>query len=400
MPMSSGVDIREEMKKTAQEAAEMDEPFVPGVNRTDIDDVNEFGDFEYYAWERYYTQNKGKSTIVQLYNSVSKLEEFIEQSDRVDCSPEDVNETDAKRFLRWITTDISKHTANQYINILDNMAGYYLSKGYYPGNPFDGLTDHINTSNSRIKSRGYQDNERITVEDSRLRRAIRSTHGSQKIVWLAMLVKTGIRVSEACNLDWEDITIDHDLTNDLLPDPRFELSDYSDMIYIDSSKNELEYNNNTAGNKRKVDTRIPIDSELKRLLLWHALVRERRFDGENPVFMVNNQGENTSNRLASDTVRQRTRKLAEEYGWHETGRSEMENLTPHWFRAKFGSYMERRLEDANESDKCDFSANPRDVVKGLRGDVSDDVAEGYHLREDDHFEYIRPRQFKIGLEGI
>jgi integrase len=332
---------------------------------------------------------------------VSKLEEFIEQSDRVNCSPEDVGRSEAKRFKRWVTDDIKKKTASIYISQIDKMARFYTSHDYYQGNPFEGLTETIDTKNSKNRSKSYQDNERITVEDSSLREAIRSTHGTQKIVLLALLVKTGVRVSEACNLNWEDITIDHDLADDLLPEPRFELSDYSDVIYIDCTKTRETYDRNTEGNKRKVDSRIPIDAELKRLLLWHTITRERRFDDQNPVFMVNDgPGNKSSDRLAAYTAWKRVKELAKEYGWYETGRSEMQNITPHWFRAKFGSYMEKRLEAAKQSEKSDFSAKPRDVIKGLRGDVPDDVAEGYRLREDDHFKYIRPRQFKIGLEGV
>jgi len=401
MPMSSEVDVEAEMHEKAQEAVEMNEPFVPSIGHTDIDDTNKFSDFEYYAWEEYYTQHKGRASIRQFYNAVSKLEEFIEQSDRVNCSPEDIGKREAKRFARWITTNVDNRTASVYINQLDNMAQFYVSDGYYPGNPFDGLTATIDTEINKNRSRSYQDNERITVEDSRLREAIRSTHGTQKIVLLALLVKTGIRISEACNLDWEDITIEHDLADDLLPEPRFELSDYSDVIYIDSTKTEETYDSDTEGNKRKVDSRIPIDAELKRLLLWHGMTRERRFDDQNPVFMIHNQPNNKSSaRLSTSTAWKRVVQLAKEYGWHETGRSELRNVTPHWFRAKFGSYMETRLEAANKSPESDFSAKPRDVIKGIRGDVSDDVAEGYRLREDDHIKHIRPRQFKIGLEGV
>jgi len=118
-----------------------------------------------------------------------------------------------------------------------------------------------------------------------------------------MLVKTGVRISEACNLDWEEVNINHPVADDLLPEPRFELSDHPDSIYIACDKTEETYDTDSSGNKRKVDTRIPIDDELKRLLLWYALVRERRFDGENPVFMSNNSPKNkSSERLGKRTA--------------------------------------------------------------------------------------------------
>jgi len=401
MPMNSEVDIESEMQEVAKEAVDLDGPFVPGIQRTNIEDVSEFGDFEYYAWERYYNQSKSPSTINTFFNSVSSLGRFLHQSDKINCDPEDIGKKGTKRFKRWLTGEVENDTASEYISALDNMAQFYLSDGYYPGNPFNGLSDTIETSSTRSKSSSFQTNERIVVDDSRLREAIRSTHGAQTIVLLALLVKTGVRVSEACNLDWEDVNIDHPLADDLLPEPRFELSDNPDTIYIDCDKTEETYDTSSGGNKRKVDTRIPIDNELKRLLLWHALVRERRFDDENPVFITNDNPDNkSSDRLGAATAWSRVTKVAKEYGWHESGRSELKNVTPHWFRAKFTSYMSTELEAAAKSPESDFDADPKDVVKGLRGDVGDDVIERYRLRERDLQDVIRARQFKIGLEGL
>lgn len=398
MPMQNDEDVEAEMREVAQDAADIDGPFVPGVLRTDIADAEEFGDFAFYAWERYYSQDKSSSTIKSFFNSVSKLEEFLEQSNRVNCSATDVGTRGAKRFKQWLTNEVTKETAANYINKLDNMAQFYMSKGYYPGNPFNNLADGIDTSNSRNASSSFQDNERIIVDDIRLREAIQMAHGSQLIVLLAVLVKTGIRVSETCNLDWEDINLEHSLADDLLPNPRTELSDMPDHIYIDPAKDEDTYRSNTSGNKRKVGTEIPIDGELKRLLLWHALSRERRFEDENPVFTVNDNPDNKpSERLGTATAWKRVTEWADEYDdeWHDSDRGEKKNVTPHWFRAKFSSYMTRRLEAID-----DFDGEPKDIVKGQRGDVGQDVIEDYRLRPDHYSSIIRSQQFKIGLEGI
>jgi Phage integrase family. len=301
--MNREVDIESEIQEVAEEAVDLDGPFVPGIKRTDIEDVSEFGDFEYYAWERYYNHGKSQSTISSFFNAVSSLEKFLQKSNKIDCDPVNIGKRGAKEFKRWLIGEVENDTAKSYVSNLDNMAQFYLSDSYYPGNPFNGLQDSIETNSTRSKSSSFQTNERISVDDSRLREAIRSTHGSQKIVLLAMLVKTGVRISEACNLDWEEVNINHPVADDLLPEPRFELSDHPDSIYIACDKTEETYDTDSSGNKRKVDTRIPIDDELKRLLLWYALVRERRFDGENPVFMSNNSPKNkSSERLGKRTA--------------------------------------------------------------------------------------------------
>lgn len=398
MPMTSDTDVEAEIQERAQEEANTDGPFVPNISRTNITAVEEFGDFENHAWELYNVKGKTVTTVGGFLSAVSKLEEFVEQSNGVNCSADNMGKKEAKRFKSWLTDEVKEDTASAYINRLDNMAQSYLSDGYYLGNPFEGLTEGINTSDSRDESSSFQDNERITVDDSRLREAIRSTHGSQLIVILALLVKTGIRVSEACNLDWEDVNLDHSFADDLLPTPRTELSDMPDHIYIDPAKTEDTNDAYTKGNKRKVGTEIPIDDELKRLLLWLALVRERRFDGQNPVFMVNDRPiDKSTNRLGTSTTGDRVTQWADEYDddWWESGRGEKKNITPHWFRAKFSSYMTRRLQ-ATE----DFDADAKDIVKGQRGDVGQDVLEDYRLRPDHYSSIIRSQQFKIGLEGL
>lgn len=399
MPMSSDTDIEEKMIEAAQDAVASEGPFVPGISRTDITDTDDFGDFEYYAWERYYKKNKSASSVRGFFNAVANLERFVCKSDKIDCSVDNISDREAEMFTRWLTDEVKASTASEYINELDNMCQFYRSDGYYPGNPFKDLADTIDTDSQDRSSQSYQSNKRITVDDSRLREAIRSTHGSNKIVLLAILIKTGVRISEAVNLDWRDVNIDHDLLNDLIPEPRFELSDHPDTIYIDASKTE-ETNqiNGIRGNKRKVDTYIPIDSELKRLLIWHALTRERRFDDDDPVFMTGDFGGPA--RLGKHTAWDRIQRWAQEYGWWESDRNEKRNITPHWFRAKFSSYMSRRLEAAAKSPESDFDAEPEDIVKGLRGDVGEDVIETYRLREQDYDEYVRSRQFKIGLEGM
>jgi integrase len=396
MPMSSDTDIEEKMMEAAQDAVASEGPFIPGISRTDITDTDDFGDFEYYGWERYYNQNLAASSVREFFNAVASLERFVYKSNKVDCSADNISDREAEMFKRWLTDEVEADTAKSYINELDNMCQLYRSDGYYPGNPFQNLADTIDTDSGSGSSQSYQSNERITVDDSRLREAIRSTHGSNKIVLLAILIKTGIRISEALNLDWEDINIENNLSDDLTPESRFELSDYPDTIYIDADKTE-ETNqiNSINGNKRKVDTYIPIDSELKRLLIWHALTSERRFDDDNPVFMSG-----SSVRLGKRTAWVRIKRWAKEYGWWESGRSEKRNITPHWFRAKFSTYMSRRLEAAAKSPESDFDADPEDIVKGLRGDKGEDVIETYRLREEDYDEYIRSRQFKIGLEGM
>lgn len=376
------------MEKRAKEAAKDDTPFVDlgngGVWK--VETVEDYGDFEFYAEELRSKKGLSRSPISELRDSKSKLGDFTN-------SPTEIGKKEAIRFKKEIEEELAPQTAKQYIGALDRMAQFYVAHDYYEGNPFHGLSETIDASEDRNTS--FQSSDRITVPNEELRAAVQEAHGSVLIVCIAIVLKSGIRVSEAVNLNWEDVHIDSKLAEEILPEPRIELDNKPDTIYIDPDVTEDMYDVESNGNKRKVGTHIPIDSELKKLLLWYRTVQPLNFGDHNPVLRNNSGSENPGGRMPATTFGHLITNWAREHGWHKSRRDEKENITPHWFRATFTTYMLQRLRAIDDDE---FNENPKDLTKGLRGDVGQDVIEDYIMRYDLYSSYIRPRQFKIGIK--
>jgi integrase len=182
---------------------------------------------------------------------------------------------------------------------------------------------------------------------------------------IGTLLKTGVRVGECCNLDLRDLHIeDSEVRSAYSITHRGALEGRPDSIYVSSAPARGEtYNGErrTASNKRKRDTVVPIDSELKRLLKeWLAIRPDTAPPGE-PLFCSTSEW---GRRLTPSMVRSRVTDRADEYGWYRRGGGAEENVTPHYFRHFFTTHLRDRTGD-------------RGIVKYLRGDVATDVIDTY-----------------------
>ena len=179
------------------------------------------------------------------------------------------------------------------------------------------------------------------------------------------LLKTGIRVGECCNLDLRDIHIDDDEVVAAFPTtPRGRLEGHPDSLYVSSDpKRGAVYNDEerTASNKRKRDTVLPVDSELKRLLKAWLAIRPDVDSPAEPLFCSTTEW---GRRLTPSMIRETVRTHASERGWHREGGGAEENVTPHYFRHFFTTHLRDRTGD-------------RGIVKYLRGDVATDVIDTY-----------------------
>ncbi|MFU8868287.1 tyrosine-type recombinase/integrase [Natronococcus sp.] len=118
----------------------------------------------------------------------------------------------------------------------------------------------------------------------------------------------------------------------------------------------------TASNKRKRETVIPVDDELRRALLEWLAIRPDPVSPADPLFL--DTRDSWGERLEPADVQYVVEKHARERGWHRTGGGATENVTPHYFRHFFTTHLRDRTGD-------------RGIVKYLRGDVADDVIDTY-----------------------
>lgn len=176
--------------------------------------------------------------------------------------------------------------------------------------------------------------------------------------------KTGIRIGENLNTDLPFLHLDHDIFYKTLDRHDIsihkEIADKPDTLYISSGPTvgeQFRGEERRSGNKRKRDTFIPIDSELKKALLdWLAVRPETEYP--HPLW-VGPTGDPT--RMTDIYIQRKlTNYWAEETGLVTDGSTK--KFTPHWFRHFFTTNMQpgRGYHDDGIAPT---------LVKYIRGDV-------------------------------
>jgi len=150
-----------------------------------------------------------------------------------------------------------------------------------------------------------------------------------------------MRVGECCNLDLRDVRLEDREVAEPFGTARGTLEGRPDSIYVPSEPSRgTVYNGEKrrASNKRKRDTVIPVDPELKRTLkAWLAI----RPDTESPALFCSTS--QWGRRTTPSMVRGIVADHASERGW--TGGDAEENVTPHYFRHFFTTHLRDRTGD-------------------------------------------------------
>jgi integrase len=214
------------------------------------------------------------------------------------------------------------------------------------------------------------DRHRREISVDEMREFIRNTTTIQTLAVVLMFAKTGMRLGELTNLDLRDLYIDHDGARRVLPKPRPELTGKPDSIFVDSNISKGDIVNGVKrreSNKRKRDTIIPIDDELKRGVLYWISARPPSPTVASPLFSHEKgygSGSAIGLRATQDSISQVLRRRTKQYGWYEKGGRVQNNVTPHYFRHFFTTHMRNRVGD-------------RGVVKYIRGDTGNDIVDLY-----------------------
>lgn len=318
---------------------------------------------EYYLQHR---ENSGKSvrTIEQDRLSLSHLVEYLESQD---LDPSEATYKECNGFISWLQEsegkNVSGTSARHYAGSVNGFYQFYSARGVFETNPMAVALDE-----NPIKSDTERHRREISIEE--MREFIRSITEIQLLAMILVFTKTGIRLGELINLDLRDLYIDHEGARRVLPEPRPELAGKPDSMFIDSNVSQGDVVNGSRreySNKRKMDTVIPIDEELKRCLLYWIAARPSSPEGGHPLFSKRRTssatrtiGERASRGTVSNILRMRTK----EFGWYSSGGDVQNNVTPHYFRHFFTTHMRNRIGDTG-------------VVKYVRGDVGEDIIDLY-----------------------
>ncbi|MFB6110172.1 MAG: tyrosine-type recombinase/integrase [Halodesulfurarchaeum sp.] len=261
--------------------------------------------------------------------------------------------------LAWISTlrgDTAESTVASYASYLHRFYAYMNEVGVFTENPMTLVMEELD--------------EQITTDPNRRDISIEAMaefvhsvgHPLARGVIL-LLLKTGVRAGEACNLDLRDVH----LAGSPVPtgSVRPQLEGRPDSLFVSPDPTRGEKTNGetrSASNKRKRETVIPIDDELREALIeWLAVRPDPRSSAE-ALFL--STGRNWGKRLTGSDVHHLVTTRAAERGWYEPGAGAGENVTPHYFRHFFTTHLRDRTGD-------------RGIVKYLRGDVATDVIDTY-----------------------
>jgi len=273
-------------------------------------------------------------------------------------TPATADRRDCLAYIHDRRDDLADSSVATYATYLNRFYGYMTQVGEFDSNPMTLVMEELPESIDRDPTR-----RDITVPEMRSF-VLQITHPLDRAV-VVTLLKTGVRVGELCNLDLRDVGLaDVDVaaaysTIGSRPAAR------EGTIYVDDSIDRGDAVNGeqrTAANKRKRDTHIPLDDELRSVLRRWLAIRPEDTPPGDPLFVSTRAG--WGKRLTPDMVRSIVADQAEAIGWYEAGADAAENVTPHYFRHFFTTHLRDRIGD-------------RGIVKYLRGDVADDVIDTY-----------------------
>lgn len=331
-------------------------------------------DDRYDAYKIYYDylENAVADPQSKFGNAKKYFEDFLQKND---LTLGEIGRYEAAEFISYLKSSrIKEKTAVGYINNINDFFKFLNQAGVLEWNPIG-----LEYSPTRFDPEG--DPGRLHVPINELRDNIRDIHNPTDYTEFFLALKTGARTGERYNLDLRDINIDHPIST-YMPEPRPEIENKPDTLFIDSEIEKGEvYNGQVrkAANKRKAKTIMPIDSELKSVLVWYiGLIPESPSQIPcEPLFRhVGNGGSiSPGRRRGPETFASRLREFAEKKGWR-TDMDNMKGVDPSWARHWFTTQLRNRI--SQEDLKGEQTSQPvKSYLKGLRGDIGSDVIDTY-----------------------
>jgi integrase/recombinase XerC len=283
------------------------------------------------------------------------LTEFTGYLDGRDLTLSQANHRDCMAWIHQLRGDVGVSTVATYASYLHRFYSYMTEVGTFEENPMALVMEEIDESIAT-------DPQRRDISVAAMRSFVADiAHPLDRAV-VVMLLKTGMRAGELCNLDLRDL---HLSGTDTGVEHRPNLDGKADSVYVpaDPSQGE-EYNGEprTASNKRERATTMPVDAELAQVVREWLAVRPDPRSSARPLFV--STADEWGKRLTPDMVHHLVERHARRQGWYRTGGGPEENVTPHYFRHFFTTHLRDRTGD-------------RGVVKYLRGDVASDVIDTY-----------------------
>lgn len=306
--------------------------------------------------QRYH--GKSERTLTAYERVLRDFERYMIAREGDSYAIDAVHRETCMAWVHGLRDELKPSTIATYASYVNRFYRYMVDVGEFDGNPMNIVIEQMSES---IES----DPIRRDISLTQMRRFVRNiSHPLDRAIVMTFL-KTGMRVGELCNLDLRDVSLTGVALATELPAPRAGLDTRRDAFFVDNKPSRGDIVNGeerTASNKRQRATIIPIDAELRSVLRTWLAIRPDAISPADPLFVGTR--DDWGERLRPEHVRYRVRNHAKNMGWHRDGGDAADNVTPHYFRHFFTTYLRDRTGD-------------RGIVKYLRGDVADDVIETY-----------------------
>jgi integrase/recombinase XerC len=274
-------------------------------------------------------------------------------------APAEASQRECMAWVHSLRDAHSQSTVATYASYLHRFYAYMMQVEAFDANPMALVVEEMDETIEK-------DPQRREVSLAAMREFVgKIDHPLDRAV-IVLLLKTGMRVGELCNLDLRDLVLDGaDLDATYPLGTRGQLSGRAESLYIASDigfGDVINGEKRHAANKRRRATVVPVDAELRRVLYRWLAVRPNTVSAAEPLFLSTR--DDWGERLTPPMVRSLVTKYARSMGWYHSGGDAAENVTPHYFRHFFTTHLRDRTGD-------------RGIVKYLRGDVADDIIDTY-----------------------
>jgi integrase len=345
----------------------------PPSDNPDIDDLFEY----YYAELRLGDAEEG--SVDHQKQALGKFQDFLEEEGfyeegedgEIKYLLDNFGRRDAKKFLKWLkyNAGIARSTGSVYAIQAKRFCDFYNNIGVFHWNPIG-----TELENFDFDVDNHTDKKDVSVEQ--IKEELNETDNPLTFVIVFLLAKWGIRRSELANLDLHDIHLDHPLYEDLFPDPRSEIAERPDTVYISSQLQQGREGPHgevrKGGNKRVRSTKIPIDQETKQVLIWYVTHLMPVESPAEPLIRSTQSANNLGERMSPSGISDFVKRWARERGWNETDQELDEKIHAHWFRHLFTTELRKSVTPEEIG-----GAPTKLYVKGLRGDSGEDVIDTY-----------------------
>jgi len=329
--------------------------------------------FGIYKEERLSAKDIADATVGEYNRTFRQWRQFMERQGRHPACP---NDTHVKEFIEYQREERGNEagTIQNRLMYLNQAYQYWQDDAAFPHpqdyNPIDVAKGAVN-----LERESPKEPPRLTVEE--LREKVDSvTHIRDRAI-VALQLKLGLRASEVCNIKLSEI----DIANS---DVRDHYGQMGEVSALEGRKNAVYIPHDRELNKSQRPRVLPLDDELRRVLVRYLLIRPD--NGDPWLFLTKTQRGQMQKQDVNPIWKEAFHPEYEETDDHRA-------ITSHYGRHYFTTFW-RIEEDLN-----------RELIKYMRGDTAgsatlDDMGaidEYIHTYYEDIEGIYQERIFRLGL---